>query len=135
MSSLAFVIAFLFIVVILGIIFGGKNPTQVETNKANMLLIRRHYSSDYWGYMSFTQSTHYLGIVAILLAILGPLLKKPDKFEIFFWILKDPFSPFGLLGPRWIYRGLDLEGQRPCESGESHTYCLADWLNLTEGSC
>ena len=41
----------------------------------------------YWGYMSFTQSTHYLGIIAILLAILGPLLKKPDKFEIFFWVV------------------------------------------------
>ena len=41
----------------------------------------------YWGYMTFTQSTHYLGIIAILLAILGPLLKKPDKFEIFFWVV------------------------------------------------
>ena len=40
----------------------------------------------YWGYMSFTQSTHYLGIIAILLH-LGPLLKKPDKFEIFFWVV------------------------------------------------
>ena len=38
----------------------------------------------YWGYMSFTQSTHYLGIIAILLAILGPLLKKLTNLKYFF---------------------------------------------------
>ena len=62
MSSLAFVIAFLFIVVILGIIFGGKNQTQVETNKANILLIRRHYSSDYWGYTFSVNFVNCFGI-------------------------------------------------------------------------
>ena len=54
MTSDAFVAAFLFIVVILAIIFGGQNPEQVETNKANMILIRRHYGPDYWAYMFLT---------------------------------------------------------------------------------
>lgn len=44
-------------------------------------------SAAYWGYMPFTQSTHYLGLVAILFAILGALLKKPDGSEWFFWIV------------------------------------------------
>jgi len=43
-------------------------------------------SAAYWGFMPFTQSTHYLGLVAIILAILGALLKKPDKNSLFFWI-------------------------------------------------
>ena len=42
-------------------------------------------SASYWGFMPFTQSTHYLGLVAIILAILGALLRKPDKFEWFLW--------------------------------------------------
>ena len=42
-------------------------------------------SAAYWGYMPFTQSTHYLGLVAIIFAILGGLLKKPDKFGWFLW--------------------------------------------------
>ena len=54
MPSDAFVAAFLFIVVILAIIFGGQKPEQVETNKANMILIRRHYGPDYWAYMFLT---------------------------------------------------------------------------------
>jgi hypothetical protein len=43
-------------------------------------------SAAYWGFMPFTQSTHYLGLVAIIFAILGALLKKPDKDSLFFWI-------------------------------------------------
>ena len=54
MTSDAFVTAFLFIVVILAIIFGGQNPEQVETNKANMILINRHYGPDHWAYMFLT---------------------------------------------------------------------------------
>ena len=41
----------------------------------------------YWGFMPFTQSTHYLGLVAIIFAILGALLKKPDKLEWIFWAI------------------------------------------------
>ena len=41
----------------------------------------------YWGYMPFTQSTHYLGLVAIIFAILGALLKKPDRLGLIFWIV------------------------------------------------
>ena len=37
-------------------------------------------SQAYWGYMPFTQSTHYVGLLVILLAVLGLLLKKPDRF-------------------------------------------------------
>ena len=62
MPSDAFVTAFLFIVVILAIIFGGQNPAQVETNKANMILIRRHYSSDYWGYTFSVNFVNCFGI-------------------------------------------------------------------------
>ena len=40
----------------------------------------------YWGFMSFTQSTHYLGLIVIILSILG-LLIKPTKINIFFWIV------------------------------------------------
>lgn len=40
----------------------------------------------YWGFMSFTQSTHYLGLIAIILAILG-LITKPSKINIFFLIV------------------------------------------------
>ena len=43
-------------------------------------------SAAYWGFMPFTQSTHYLGLVAIIFAILGALLRKPDKVEWFFWV-------------------------------------------------
>ena len=41
----------------------------------------------YWGYMPFTQSTHYLGLVAIIFAILGALLKTPDRLGLIFWIV------------------------------------------------
>ena len=43
-------------------------------------------SAAYWGYMPFTQSTHYLGLIVLILAALGALLKKPDKISLFFWI-------------------------------------------------
>tara|TARA_Y100001970_G_scaffold172632_1_gene210972 strand:+ start:1504 stop:3804 length:2301 start_codon:yes stop_codon:yes gene_type:complete len=39
----------------------------------------------YWGFMPFTQSTHYLGLVVVIFALLGALLKKPDKEELFYW--------------------------------------------------
>ena len=41
----------------------------------------------YWGYMPFTQSTHYVGLITILFAILGVLLRKPDKIELVFWVI------------------------------------------------
>ncbi len=41
----------------------------------------------YWGFMPFTQSTHYLGLVAIIFSILGALLKKPDRLEWIFWTI------------------------------------------------
>ena len=43
-------------------------------------------SAAYWGHMPFTQSTHYLGLGAVILAILGALLKKPDRIDLFFWV-------------------------------------------------
>ncbi len=42
-------------------------------------------SASYWGFMPFTQSTHYLGLVAIIFSILGALLRKPDKIDWFLW--------------------------------------------------
>jgi hypothetical protein len=42
-------------------------------------------SAAYWGFMPFTQSTHYLGLIALIFAILGALIRKPDKLEWFFW--------------------------------------------------
>ena len=41
----------------------------------------------YWGYMPFTQSTHYLGLVVLIFSLLGLLLKKPDKNDKVFWII------------------------------------------------
>ena len=41
----------------------------------------------YWGYMPFTQSTHYLGFVIIIFSILGALIKKPDKMGKVFWVI------------------------------------------------
>jgi len=40
----------------------------------------------YWGYMPMTQSTHYLGILTVVLALIGFVIKKPDKQSIFFLI-------------------------------------------------
>ena len=58
----------------------------------------------YWGYMSFTQSTHYLGIIAILLAILGPLLKNLINLKYFFWVVTilTIFTGFGSHFPNFI---------------------------------
>ena len=36
-------------------------------------------SAAYWGYMPFTQSTHYLGLIVLILASLGALLKNLTK--------------------------------------------------------
>ena len=41
----------------------------------------------YWGYMPFTQSTHYLGLICIIFAILGALLKTPDRTEYVLWVV------------------------------------------------
>ena len=43
-------------------------------------------SAAYWGFMQFTQSTHYLGLIAIILSILSALITKPDKIDLFFWV-------------------------------------------------
>jgi len=43
-------------------------------------------SAAYWGGMPFTQSTHYFGILVVLISILGALLKKPDRFLAFLWV-------------------------------------------------
>ena len=40
----------------------------------------------YWGYMPFTQSTHYLGLLIIIFSIFGLISKKQNKIEIVFWI-------------------------------------------------
>ncbi|MFQ6607272.1 MAG: hypothetical protein ACE5EE_01910 [Fidelibacterota bacterium] len=40
----------------------------------------------YWGYMSTTQSTYYLGLVVILLAVFSFVLKKPDR-ESWIWLI------------------------------------------------
>jgi len=42
--------------------------------------------ASYWGFMSMTQSTYYLGLVVLLMAILGLTLKKPDR-ESWLWII------------------------------------------------
>ncbi|MBV54886.1 MAG: hypothetical protein CMG27_03765, partial [Candidatus Marinimicrobia bacterium] len=42
--------------------------------------------ASYWGFMSMTQSTYYLGLVVLLMAILGLTLKKPDS-ESWLWII------------------------------------------------
>ncbi|HIF48345.1 MAG TPA: hypothetical protein EYQ68_00365 [Cytophagales bacterium] len=39
----------------------------------------------YWGGMQFTQSTHYFGIIVILMALIGVLIKKPDSFQLYLW--------------------------------------------------
>lgn len=41
----------------------------------------------YWGFMPFTQSTHYVGLVVLIFSIIGLLLKKPDKLESIFWVI------------------------------------------------
>jgi hypothetical protein len=43
-------------------------------------------SAAYWGFLSGTQSTYYLGLVLLLMAILGLTLKKPDS-ESWLWII------------------------------------------------
>ena len=34
-----------------------------------------------------SQSTHYVGLVVLIFAILGVLLKKPDRSELIFWVI------------------------------------------------
>jgi len=41
----------------------------------------------YWGFMPFTQSTHYVGLVILIFAILGASLKRPDRSESIFWLV------------------------------------------------
>ena len=41
----------------------------------------------YWGFMPFTQSTHYVGLVILFFAILGALLKRPEESELILWII------------------------------------------------
>ena len=41
----------------------------------------------YWGFMPFTQSTHYVGLVILIFSILGITLRKPKKFELIFWVI------------------------------------------------
>ncbi|MFL2982937.1 MAG: YfhO family protein [Candidatus Neomarinimicrobiota bacterium] len=41
----------------------------------------------YWGFMPFTQSTHYVGLVIFIFSIIGLLLKKPDRIESIFWVI------------------------------------------------
>lgn len=55
----------------------------------------------YWGYMPFTQSTHYLGLVVLIFSFIGLLLKKPDKNEKVFWVITvlTLFTGFGSFFP------------------------------------
>ena len=55
----------------------------------------------YWGYMPFTQSTHYLGLIIILFSTLGALIKKPDKMGKAFWVISiiTLFTGFGSFFP------------------------------------
>ena len=66
-------------------------------------------SAAYWGFMPFTQSTHYLGLIVILFAILGALLRKPDRFESDMWVLSGLviFVGFGSYFPA-LYKPLFL---------------------------
>ena len=66
-------------------------------------------SAAYWGFMPFTQSTHYLGLIVILFAILGALLRKPDRFESYMWVLSGLviFVGFGSYFPA-LYKPLFL---------------------------
>ena len=66
-------------------------------------------SAAYWGFMPFTQSTHYLGLIVILFAILGALLRKPDRFESYMWVLTGLviFVGFGSYFPA-LYKPLFL---------------------------
>ncbi|MFH1852176.1 MAG: hypothetical protein ABIA75_07525 [Candidatus Neomarinimicrobiota bacterium] len=43
-------------------------------------------SAAYWGGMPFTQSTHYMGLLVVLTAVLGALLKRPDRFQAYLWV-------------------------------------------------
>ncbi|MDP7122495.1 MAG: hypothetical protein QF770_09585 [Candidatus Marinimicrobia bacterium] len=36
-------------------------------------------SQAYWGYMPFTQSTHYVGLMVLVLAVVGFLIRKPES--------------------------------------------------------
>ncbi len=41
----------------------------------------------YWGFMPFTQSTHYLGLIVLIFALLGPLILRPQRKEKLLWII------------------------------------------------
>ncbi len=54
--------------------FGLQNTSDVEKGA-------------YWGFMPFTQSTHYVGLVILMFSILGIVLRKPKRFELIFWVV------------------------------------------------
>ncbi len=39
-------------------------------------------SQAYWGQMPFTQSTHYMGLVVLVLSVVGFLIQKADSFKL-----------------------------------------------------
>ena len=41
----------------------------------------------YWGFMPFTQSTHYLGLIIFIFAFLGIIISKPQRNETLLWII------------------------------------------------
>ena len=41
----------------------------------------------YWGFMPFTQSTHYLGLIVLIFAVLGLLILKPGGYERLLWVI------------------------------------------------
>ena len=55
--------------------------------------------ASYWGYMPFTQSTHYMGLLVLLLPLisLGIRFKSKDfdKYEIFLWLISIIFLIIG----------------------------------------
>ena len=53
----------------------------------------------YWGYMPFTQSTHYMGLLVLLLPLIAIGIrfksKDFDKYEIFLWLISIIFLIIG----------------------------------------
>ena len=41
----------------------------------------------YWGFMPFTQSTHYLGLIVLIFAVIGPLILRPGRNEKLLWTI------------------------------------------------
>lgn len=76
--------------------FGLQNFTMKVKNRAEFIK-----NQSYWGYMPFTQSTHYMGFLVLVLPFIALIIraknKEYDNFESFIWFIIFIFLIIGVV--------------------------------------